>query len=50
MWEEATDSDFIPRHHEPGRGALVSVSAAEVEHLRKYLAASGGQCLPPARR
>lgn len=36
VWEDATDLGFIERHHEPGRGALVSVSAAGAEHLRKY--------------
>jgi D-3-phosphoglycerate dehydrogenase len=36
VWEDATDLGFIERHHEPGRGALVSVSATGVEHLRKH--------------
>jgi D-3-phosphoglycerate dehydrogenase len=36
VWEDATDRGFIDRHHEPGNGALVAVSAAGVEHLRKY--------------
>jgi hypothetical protein len=35
VWEDATDQGFIARHHEPGRPALVSVSAAGAEHLRK---------------
>ena len=36
VWEDATDLGFIERHHERGRGALVSVSAAGAEHLRKH--------------
>jgi hypothetical protein len=36
VWEEANDRGFIARHHAPGRGALVSVSAAGAEHLRKH--------------
>jgi hypothetical protein len=36
VWEDATDQGFIERHHEPGRPALVSVSAAGVEHLRTH--------------
>jgi hypothetical protein len=36
VWEEATDRGFIARHREPGRGSLVSVSAAGAEHLRKH--------------
>jgi hypothetical protein len=36
VWEDANDRGFIARHHAPGRGALVSVSAAGAEHLRKY--------------
>jgi hypothetical protein len=36
VWEDANDRGFIARHHEPGRGALVSVSAAGAEHLRKH--------------
>jgi hypothetical protein len=36
VWEDATDRGFIARHHAPGRGALVSVSAAGAEHLRKH--------------
>ena len=35
VWEDANDRGFIARHHAPGRGALVSVSAAGAEHLRK---------------
>jgi D-3-phosphoglycerate dehydrogenase / 2-oxoglutarate reductase len=36
VWEDATDRGFIVRHHEPGRGPLVSVSAAGAEHLRRH--------------
>lgn len=40
VWEEANDRGFISRHHAPGQGALVSVSAAGAEHLRKHRQAS----------
>jgi hypothetical protein len=36
VWEDATDRGFIARHRAPGRGALVSVSAAGAEHLRRH--------------
>ena len=36
VWEDANDRGFIARHHGPGRRALVSVSAAGAEHLRKH--------------
>jgi hypothetical protein len=36
VWEDASDRGFIARHRAPGRGAVVSVSAAGAEHLRKY--------------
>ena len=36
VWEDANDRGFIVRHHAPGRGALVLVSAAGAEHLRKH--------------
>jgi hypothetical protein len=36
VWEDANDRGFIARHHATGRGALVSVSAAGAEHLRRY--------------
>jgi hypothetical protein len=36
VWEDAKDRGFIARHRVPGRGALVSVSAAGAEHLRKH--------------
>ena len=38
VWEDATDRGLIVRHRAPGRGALVSVSAAGAEHLRKHRA------------
>jgi hypothetical protein len=36
VWEDANDRGFITRQHAPGRGTLVSVSAAGAEHLRKH--------------
>lgn len=36
VWEEATDRGFIARHPAPGGGALVSVSPAGADHLRKH--------------
>jgi hypothetical protein len=36
VWEDANDRGFISRHRAPGRGALVSVSAAGAENLRKH--------------
>ena len=35
VWEDATDLGFIERHHEPGRPAVVFVSASGAKHLRK---------------
>jgi hypothetical protein len=35
VWDDASDRGFIARHRAPGGGALVSVSAAGAEHLRK---------------
>ena len=35
VWEDANDRGFIARHRVPGRGTLVSVSAAGAEHLRR---------------
>jgi hypothetical protein len=35
VWEEANERGFIGRHHEPGRGTYISVSALGAEHLRK---------------
>jgi hypothetical protein len=36
VWEDANDRGFIVRHRAPGRGVLVSVSAAGAEHLRTH--------------
>jgi hypothetical protein len=36
VWEDANDRGLIVRHYLPGRGALVSVSAAGTRHLNKY--------------
>jgi len=36
VWEEANDRGFIARRQAPGNGAVVSVSAAGMEHLRKH--------------
>jgi hypothetical protein len=36
VWEEAGDRGLITRRRVPGRGALVSVSAAGAEHLRQH--------------
>lgn len=36
VWEDANDRGFIARHRAPGRGVVVSVSAAGAEHLRKH--------------
>jgi hypothetical protein len=36
VWEEATDRGFISRRRAPGQSALVSVSAAGAEHLRRH--------------
>jgi hypothetical protein len=36
VWEDANDRGYIVRHHEPGRGALISVSPAGAGHLRRY--------------
>jgi hypothetical protein len=36
VWEEANDRGFIARSQVPGRGLLVSVSAAGEEHLREH--------------
>lgn len=40
VWEDATDLGFIERRREPGRGALVSVTASGAEHLRRHRKAS----------
>jgi hypothetical protein len=36
VWEDANDRGFTARHRAPGRGALVSVSAAGAEHLPRH--------------
>jgi hypothetical protein len=36
VWEEANDRAFIVRQRAPGRGVLVSVSAAGADYLRKH--------------
>jgi hypothetical protein len=36
VWEDANERGFIARRQVPGRGVLVSVSAAGAEHLRKH--------------
>ncbi len=38
VWEDANDRGFIERHREPGRGELISVSAAGAEYLRQHRA------------
>ena len=35
IWEDATERGFIGRHHEDGRGILISVTALGREHLAK---------------
>ena len=39
VWEEATDLGLITRHHERGHPAVVSVSAAGAEHVRRHRSA-----------
>jgi len=36
VWEDATDGGLIERRYIPGRGPVISVSAAGKEHLRKH--------------
>jgi D-3-phosphoglycerate dehydrogenase / 2-oxoglutarate reductase len=36
VWEDARERGFVRCHREPGRGEVVSVSAAGVEYLRKH--------------
>jgi len=36
VWEDATDLGFIVRHREPGQPAVVTVSAAGAEQLRRF--------------
>jgi hypothetical protein len=35
-WEEANDRGFIVRHYASGNGAVISVSPAGAEHLRRH--------------
>ena len=42
VWEDANDRGLVARHHAPGGGVLVSVSAAGAAHLRKHRESS--QC------
>ena len=42
VWEDANDRGFIARHRVTGQGALLSVSAAGAEHLRKHRQSSPG--------
>jgi hypothetical protein len=35
VWEDANDRGFVARRRAPGKGALVSVTTAGAEHLRK---------------
>jgi D-3-phosphoglycerate dehydrogenase len=36
VWEDATEQGFIERRHDPGRGAVIAVSTAGQEHLRRH--------------
>jgi hypothetical protein len=36
VWEDATELGFIERRREPGRAAVVLVSASGAEHLRQH--------------
>jgi D-3-phosphoglycerate dehydrogenase len=38
VWEETDRRGFVTRHHDPGGGAMVSVSPAGREHLRRHRA------------
>lgn len=49
VWEDATDLGFIERRHQPGRGALVSVSEAGVAHLRRLRSRADPPSTPPRR-
>jgi hypothetical protein len=48
VWEDANDLGFIVRRREPGRGAVVSVSAAGAKHLRLHRRAAALAGQPPA--
>jgi len=41
VWEDATDAGLLERRYQAGRGELVCVSAAGLEHLRTSRAANG---------
>jgi len=41
VWEDATDLGFIERHREPGRPAVVTVSASGADHLKAHRSTSG---------
>jgi hypothetical protein len=45
VWEDANDRGFIVRTSQPGRGQLVAVSAAGLEHLRRHRSGRDGQPL-----
>jgi hypothetical protein len=45
VWEDANDRGFIVRTSQPGRGQLVAVSAAGLEHLRRHRSRRDGQPL-----
>jgi D-3-phosphoglycerate dehydrogenase len=36
VWEDATERGFIGRHHEEGRGELISVTVLGREYLAKH--------------
>jgi hypothetical protein len=36
VWEDANDRGFIERHHERGRGEVISVSPSGLEYLRQH--------------
>ena len=36
VWEDANDRGYIARHHVPGQGEQIAVSAAGADHLRRH--------------
>jgi hypothetical protein len=40
VWEDAVERGYVIRQHEPGLGALIAVSPAGADHLRRNRAAS----------
>jgi hypothetical protein len=40
IWEDAVDRGFVLRRHVPGQGALIAVSPAGADHLRRHRAVS----------